>query len=248
MKNIIKIFLVAGIILITPGYVMAGRPLATSDTATIDKGTFELEVGYEYVKHEDEENNFSIALTYGVLNNLEVGIELPYTFIDYATTEKVDGIGDLSIGLKYRLWDEVGNFPSGALSFSIKTQTGDEDKGLGTGEVDYEICSIFTKQIGPMLIHMNAGYTFKGEPEGRDIDDVFLYNFALEYPVGNFNLVGEIVGETTFEGNFDANPCEGLIGFNYPIKENLVYDFGINFPISEVSPDYRITTGLTISW
>lgn len=96
---------------------------------------------------------------------------------------------------------------------------------------------------------MNFGYAFKGEPEGEDVDDVFSYKFAIEYPLDeNFNLVGEIVGDTTFEGSFDDNSCEGLLGFNYAFNNIITYDFGIGFQISQASPDYKVTAGITTTF
>lgn len=227
----------------------AARPLSTDDTGTVEKGEFELETGYEYVKQNTEENNFSIVLTSGVLKNMDIGIEIPYNFIEKKKSDNVDGIGDIMVCSKYRLWKETTSYPAGAVSFTVKSQTGDEDKGLGSGEVSYEVNSIFTKNFNSLVGHLNLGYTFKEEPEGKDVDDIFGYKFALVYPVNEkFNLMNEIVGETNFEGDFDDNPCEGLVGFNYAISNNVVYDFGVGYQMSKSSPDYKITTGITTTF
>ena len=237
------------LLMIIPSVAYGARPLSTDDAGTVEKGHMEIESGFEYVKQTDKENNLSLVLKYGVFNKLDLGIEIPYKFINFKESANLDGIGDIVFSTKYHLVDETENLPAFALSYSIKTKTGDKDKSLGSGEIDHSLKAIFTKEIADSTTHVNFGYTFVGEPKGEDLDDIFSYSFALEYPFNdNFNIVGEIVGETTFERNFDDNPCNGLLGFNYALNETVVFDFGILFEISKASPDYQIRTGLTFGF
>ena len=64
----------------------------------------------------------------------------------------------------------------------------------------------------------------------------------------NLNILGEIAGETTFDGDFDDNPCNALVGLNYAFSEIATFDFGVGFEISDASPDYTIVTGLTLGF
>ena len=97
--------------------------------------------------------------------------------------------------------------------------------------------------------HLNFGYTFVGDPKSENLNDIFSYSVALEYPVKEkLSLVGEISGETVFDGDFDDNPLSGLVGLNYALSEIVSYDFGIGFEISEASLDHTITTGLTFGF
>jgi len=209
----------------------------------------EVEAGFEYVKQSDKENNLSLCVKYGIIKKLDLGIEVPYQFIDVSEGDKVDGMGDIQITTKYNFLDETESLPALALSCTVKTKTGDESKSLGSGEIDYSLNGIFTKEIGRFASHVNLGYTFIGESNEEELDDIFSYSLAVEYPlIESLNIVGEIVGETTFDGDFDDNPLMGLVGFNYAFDERVCFDFGIRFQIAKVGPDYQITTGLTLGF
>jgi len=229
----------------TTSFAYAARPLSTDDAGTVEKGHFEIENGFEYVKQDDEEYNLSLALKYGTSENLHFGVEVPYKFINFKESTNVDGMGDVKISSKYRFWDERERLPGLALGFSIKTETGDGEKSLGTSEVDYGLNGIVSKEIGKLASHLNIGYTFVGEPG----EDTLSYSCAMEYPINeDLNISGEVTGETDFNGNFDDNPFNGLVGLNYALNEVAIFDFGVGFEISDASPDYTITTGLTLEF
>lgn len=224
----------------------AARPLSTEDTGTVDAGHLEIELGYEFSKMDSKEHTLSFVSTFGILQNLDASIEAPYLFIKNKNEDDENGFGDLEMGVKLRLLEEKGNIPSLALKFKIKTDTGDESKRIGSDNVDYQINSILSKNFTKNTLHLNIGYTFIGEISS---DDVFNYSFALENPVNDkLNLVGELSAETTFEGGFDDNPFEVLLGFNYALPDISVIDAGISIGLSNASPDYKITSGITIGF
>jgi len=245
----VVLFFISVVTVIIPSISYAARPLSTDDAGVVEERHMEIEVGYEYVKQTDKENNLSLVLKYGIFEKLDLGVEIPYKFIGFSESDNVDGVGDILLTAKYNFTDETDSLPAFTLSYSVKTETGDNDKSLGSGEIDYSLNGIFTKEIAKFTTHANLGYTFAGEPEGESLDDIFSYSLAVEYPINeSLNIVGEITGETTFDGNFDDNPFIGLIGFNYAMNERMCFDFGLGLQISEASPDYQITTGLTFSF
>ncbi|MFC1667704.1 transporter, partial [Candidatus Omnitrophota bacterium] len=234
MRRILDLvlFLLIVLVIIIPSVTYAARPISTDDAGTVEKRRIEIESGFEYVKQADEENNLSFVLKYGIIKNLDLGIEIPYTFIDFNESANVDGMGDIQCTTKYHFLDETQNLPALALSCSIKTKTG--DKGLSSGEVDYALTGIMTKEIREFTTHVNFGYTIVGEPEGEKLDDIFSYGLAIEYPVNEkLNIAGELTGETIFDGDFDDNPCSALTGLNYAFSEIVTFDFGVGFEISE---------------
>jgi hypothetical protein len=250
----ILISLVISFLLIFPLFAYAARPLSTDDAATVEKGDLEVELGFEYADDadtDDTEDEYSFAATvkYGLTERWDLGVEIPYLYIERESDDDDSGLGDYVFSSKYRFVDESENFPALALGFSLKTKTGDEDKGLGTGELDYTLNTILTKALGKIVTNVNLGYTYVGAPEGENHDDVFSYGLALEYPATEkLNLVGELTGETNFEGDFDDHPFGGLVGFNYAFSENIVFDLGFGWGISEASPDYLVTSGLTLAF
>lgn len=138
-----------------------------------------------------------------------------------------------------------------ALSFAtvFKLDNGDEDRGLGSGAVDYTLSLQATKTFAPFTFHFNIGYTFIGEPAGSDLDDVVFYNFGTQYDVSpTFAWVGEIVGQTNSDPTADDDPLEWLLGFIYSPKENYALDAGVGTGFNDASPDIRATVGLTYSF
>ncbi len=232
-----------------PSVVFAVRPLSTDDAGTVGRMHFEIESGFEYADATNNESTWATALKYGLLEKLDIAIEIPYQYINNCDDE--DGLGDITFSSKYHFLEETEGLPAMAISSSIKTKTGNDDKNLGTGEMDYSATAILTKELDnitghKIIAHLNLGYTYTDKSH----DDIFSYGLAVEYPFNNrLNLVGELTGETTnFEGDFNDNPFAALMGFNYAFSELLRFDFGMSVGISEASPDYTIITGLTLSF
>jgi len=245
-----KIFVGLAVFLLSfSSSAFAARPLSTDDAGTIEKGHIEFEGGFEYVNNVDNEYNWSTTLKYGLRENWDFGVEIPYQALDVSEGDDVDGVADLVICSKYRLLDQSVNIVNLAINFKIKTKTGNNDKGLGAGDIDYSATAILTKELGNITSHINLGYTYVGGPEGTDNDSLFSYALALEYPLDNkCNLVGEFTGETNFEGDFNNNPFAGLIGCNYAVSEDIAVDLGLAWQISEASPDYKIISGVTLGF
>ncbi|MCM8770611.1 MAG: transporter [Candidatus Omnitrophica bacterium] len=237
--------------------VFAARPLSTDDTGTVEKGHFELEFGGGYFKEvaraEETKEVFratfiDLTLTVGLLENWDIGLSIPYIFIDNPEEKNIDGFEDIEISTKYRLLEEKKILPSYALGVAVKTQSANEDKGLGSGQVEVAVNNIFSQAIGKFAFHLNLGYNFLTKRKGQD--NTFFYGLALEYPLieEKLNLVSEISGETNFSGNFDENITSGLVGFNYALTDWLVFDMGGRFGISKAAAEYEITSGFTLTF
>lgn len=118
-----------------PAY--AAHPLITDDTGTQGKGKFQIEVNAEHANDNgNTETALGATLSAGVLDNVDIVIGAPYVFLsekdDTGHRSYEDGISDLSLALKWRLYENEG------LSFALKPgvtlATGDVDKGLGDGK------------------------------------------------------------------------------------------------------------------
>lgn len=250
MRNSVLVFVVIfGIVFGFSGTAMAGRPLSTDDADTVPPGHLEVELGAEYAKqpNDDKETSVAVALKTGVIwDRLDFGVEIPYLFLDPDEGSDEDGFGDLEAGLKLRFLDETENFPALAVSAGIKTTTGDEDKGLGSGEIDVPVNFIATKGFDRLTLHANLGYNVIGEPEGEDVSDTVGYGVAAEYAVTDmFCIVGEVVGEIQTEDTDEDNPAEILVGATYELPFGTALDGAVSFGLTDGSPDYKIIAGLT---
>lgn len=230
-------------------YSYAARPLSTDDSGCVEKGHFESEWGVEYVNQLDKEVNLSLVLKRGILDNLDFGIEVPYKFIDLAEGAKTEGFSDIKLMAKLNLIKQIESLPDVSLSFAYKSDSANDEKSLGTGKPECTITGIFSKVFNNIALHSNLGYTFKKDFDDSDNEDTFNYALALEYAVNDrLCIVSEIAGDTVLKREFDDNACGGLVGFNYALNEKITIDTGFAFEISEASPDFKVTSGLTISF
>jgi hypothetical protein len=234
--------------------------LYIDDTVTVDKGHFEVEFSTDYYKDVEKEydpeteeytkiickeTNLSLQISYGLMDNWDMGVKTPYKFINDSSSGKVNGFSDIVISTKYRLWQECGILPSFALTFDLKADSANKDKGLGTGRKDYTINSIFTKNIGDNVFDLNLGYNFVG---GKT-DDIFFYSFDVARDLNEkLNLCTEIYGETTFKGNFDKNIFCWALSLGYQLNKAICLESGIGIGISKASPDYQFSNTLTFTF
>jgi hypothetical protein len=253
-----------GIVLILLFIVLKGfseAALYVDDTSTTDKGHFEfdycvdyykdIETEYdfeaeEHIKAVSKETDFTLDITYGLRDNWDISVTAPYAFINDSSQDKVNGFCDFAISTKYRLWAEKKILPSYALSFEFKTDSANEEKGLGTGKNDYALNNIFTKNFGPNVVDLNLGYVFVGS---RELDNIFFYIFDFARDLTDkINVCSEIYGETTFKGDFDDSMLCGALSFSYELNKIISFESGIGIGITKASPDYQFSSTITFSF
>ena len=72
----------------------------------------------------------------------------------------------------------------------IKFGTADAREGLGTGENDYTVQFDAYQFFDRLTLHAVAGYRFRGDPPGVDLNDVFLASAGGAYLASRDSLVG----------------------------------------------------------
>jgi hypothetical protein len=150
MKKLIRLFL---LLLITQTSFAQGPWTREKGSAYIQIGETSLQ--YDKIKVDGEEldltSNVSDLTTqfyaeYGITNKLEAQLIVPFRFVSRTGKNKANyysgfgsfvdgslsGIGNVSLGLKYKLFDSDWKISGGVL-YSAKTALGDGAKGLSTG-------------------------------------------------------------------------------------------------------------------
>ncbi|HZX48252.1 MAG TPA: DUF5777 family beta-barrel protein [Nitrospirota bacterium] len=241
----------------------ARRPLTTQSAYPEKVHRVKLETGVRYMNypHGDESNNIDVEVNYGVINNLDAGVEIPYVFwMPSGDVGNVDSLGDMI--LKSRLLflkGREGNPISLTIQpfFKIPTPENDEDvlesggggSGFSTGETDFGFVFIATREMSQSLsAHMNIGYTFINKPSWVDeYDNVFSFKVAAEYSADDeIDIVGEVTGETNKDPRYH-DFFSILLGARYRIMEGVLLDAGFSAGISDSSPD-SATVGLTMDF
>jgi hypothetical protein len=238
--------------LLLAGSAFAGRPLTIDDADPVDTGLFEFEAGalYEHASHCKHWDT-PFGLTYGLLQGVEAGLgfggqlERRTEFHEDSGAEHSAheyGFGDLAMGAKWQLLEACPLGARHALVPSVKLPTADEDRGLGSGEADYDLTWIVSRALGEKAgVHLNLGYSWVGGPD----DDVLHYGVALDYLFTDaVQWVGEVFAENELAGGSDTL-VQGNTGLRWTLAEGLTVDLAGGAKLNGDVPDFTVTAGLT---
>jgi hypothetical protein len=242
---------VAGMVLLA-GSAQAGRPLGTDDAYPVEPGDIEIEVGADYHDGEDMHHvDFPASLTFGLLDRLEVGVGFGGQLEnrkEVVGRDTVTGIGDLEIGLKAHVLDADVALVDQAIALAVKFPTANEDKGLGSGELDYDLTWIASRSITDRLnAHVNLGYTWFGDTRSEDFSDVIHGGVAAGYLLTEtLEGVAEILFECPVENGGGESAAGVNIGLRWMANEALTIDLAIGTGFTDEWPD--LTAGVGMTW
>ena len=221
-----------------PAY--AGRPLTIDDAEPVAPGAYELELGLLFSKAPGERHvDLPVALQYGLTPTLEVsavwGAHARDRLADFNNGGTVSGPADLALGFKWMpIRTEAGLMF--ALSGTAKLSTGNEQKGLGTGDEDYDLTLIVTKQWANYAVDANLGRTWVGDRFDATLTDIVHYGAAVHYsPSETLTLVGEVFADDPrgAKAQWQAN-----VGVQYALRKNFVLDAAFGRKLNAPGPDW----------
>jgi hypothetical protein len=242
-------------LLLAPG---AQAMLFVDDTSTTDKGHFEVEYWVQYYKdtqynYEDDyksrtrQTQLYLYMLYGLADNWDIGITVPYGYINYDRQTKQNGFMDIEIESKYRFFEETDLLPSFALYVDYITSSANDEKSLGSGDEDVWLNGILSKTLSENLwLDLNLGYYFTG---GKASDDAFIYCLGLTTGFRErLYVYAELYGEVEFERNFNDNVCIGALSVGYEINPRLFVKSGAAVGISDGANDLMISGRISFSF
>jgi hypothetical protein len=242
------------LLVLAPGAALAGRPLDTEDTGTVEPGKAELELSGDFARNP-EDNSWSTraVLSFGLISRLEARIESTLLFLEPRPAEDDEeaarkgrgGIGDSLLGFKYRLLDDDAAVPAVLGSLTLRLPTGDEDRGLGAEDVDVGLLAVVSKAFGPVNLTLNGGYTFVTRDRNLDF---WLAAGAVEYrATKEWSLVGEIVCGLGIHGVHRTPDTIVLrAGSTWAVTDRIKLDGAVGAGLTRDSPDLLITVGVTV--
>lgn len=150
--------------------------------------------GFEYeTDSEQTEYGFPFLVQYGISEALEVGAEPTYVSITSTEFESAHGFGDLEIYATFEFVSERRNRPALAALGIVKWPTASHD-ALSTGEHDYSLGMIASKDFVRFDLDCEAIYTFVGSPPGIPLKDTIEASLAVEWHIGRaIDIEGEIL-------------------------------------------------------
>jgi hypothetical protein len=239
----------------------AAHPLISDDAYTQGRGKLQIEIdnqisnSKETVQNDDGTSSTvksmaaesMFVVSYGMIDPVDLVVGIPYqwqrTKTDDVLTAKADGLADISMEVKWRFFEKDGF--SLAAKPGITLPAGDRDKGLGTGRVGYTFFFIASKELDPLLFHLNLGYR-RNENKVDQREDIWHASLAGEWKLAkNLRLVANIGVERNTDRASSIDPAFLLGGVIYSLTEDFDLDVGIKGPLTPAEPDVTVLAGVT---
>lgn len=222
-----------------PHEVQPERPTVATHAGTVAPGWLELEVGGEWDRYPDGGKVLSFP------GNLKVGLSpraqlniLATGFRETATDPTARGVGDVTLGVKYRLIDDgpfVGDF---AILPAVKFPTAASAGGLGTGTTDVSLLLISSHSVGPADVDINLGITRRSGDGVKAPKTSSVWTVSAGAPIaGRIGWTGEIYGYPGTKGPAGAKPIVAILtGPTYQVAKWLATDAGLIEPLTGPQP------------
>lgn len=230
----------------------AAHPLITEDTATQGRGNGQLELTAEYGHDEAADArhdalDLAAVLTYGLRDNVDVLLTLPYARADTqenGTTTTAHGLGDAGLDAKWRFLE------AGRLAMALKTgvtfATGDDTRNLGAGKTNVSanlVTSYETARWG--------GYLHLGHLRNRNVhgerDVIHHASVALTHTVSDrLKLVADLGRFTSTDRASDVDVRFLTLGAIYGVGDDFDIDVGVKRGLSDPETDLTLLMGVAL--
>lgn len=243
-----KILCAGWIVCATMNQAYAAHPLVTDDTGVQGEGRHQIEVNTDWSRQAGQPGHVgAFTYTYGVTDKLDLFANLPLTF----QSRDGAGVGDYSLGAKWRYYDEDG------LSLAFKPEffmpSGDEQKSLGNGRNSLGLTAIASYETGPWTLHGNAGLNYNRYK--LDSDDQGKRKLVWRASAATWYALDEewkLVADTGLAQNQDkANrtwPAYALLGVIWSPNKTVDLDFGAKFGLNRAEVTRQFGVGVTLHY
>ncbi|HEU6449407.1 MAG TPA: transporter [Verrucomicrobiae bacterium] len=196
-----RIHLLIGLFFGAASVSFAGPPYVTDDPVPPDYQHWEFYIASQDFETADGWSGTAphIEINYGVFTNVQLHLIAPlaYDAPDHGATHY--GYGDTELGVKYRFLQESKYLPQIGIFPLLEVPTGDESKGLGSGQWDAFLPVWLQKSFGAWTIDAGGGYGINPGPGNKDWG---LVAALLQYQVrNNISVGGEIYHRTQTEAD-----------------------------------------------
>ncbi len=254
MRNVLA-GCVLGLLMMAPATVWAVHPFVVGDTDVQGKGNILVELNGDYTKDNAfKTTKLAGIFTVGSGEDTDFSLEVPYLMLNPSRTtgQNAQGIGDILLKLKYRLYENEVHQSVGLLVFA-GVPTGEVDRGLGSDKeragfqlTDQQEChnNIMRVSIGLETI----GWTVTNYKLADNY--AFRYGIALEHKfTESFRLLSALAGEsrklhaTTVSPRVYPQPATFMAGFRYDISKSWYVDLAARAGLNNDAEDYSALAG-----
>jgi len=220
----------------------AQLPFYTDDPAVTERGKFHFEFFNEFdaLQHPQypnlRQNTANYKFNVGLPHNLEVDVDFPYLAI-YRVVEASTGVGDTNLGIKWNFHKEsqASGVPAMGASLYIEFPTGDSNRQLGSGLIDYWLNFAAQKSLSSKTkLTANVGFLFAGNTSTGVVGiettrgQVFTGGVSLLHDLNSrISLGGEVYGGRADNDGLDRTQLQLLVGGLYNLRNGLYLTFGL---------------------
>ncbi len=229
--------------------------------------SFSTGVDYSSGKYGAEEETEVIAVPFGVrltVDDWTIRASTAYLHVDGPADVSEDGetgdgtgaitrvgadkgLGDTHLSVE-RAFRRIGGSSAYAeVSARARLPTGDEERGLGVGTVDYALVAEVGVATNAGGVYVSAGHRWLGQrDEGPERQDGAQASVGAWVPVGGRTRVGAFANwrEASVEGNDE--PANAGAYVSYRMSERLRVTLTASGGLSDASPDAMI--GIRFNW
>lgn len=221
-----------------PHQVQPERPTVATHAYTVWPGWMELETGIELDRFDAGVHAFSTptAVKIGVASHVQLELQDAW-MRNTGVGPARQGVGDLTVGVKWRLADHLPIVGSLAVMPEIKLPSGSRTALTGTGTTDAKLLLISSNQIGPVELDINAGYTWRSSAAYVP-RSATLWTVSGAVPVlGPMGWTAEVFGYPGTGGAGGEAPIVALLtGPTFSIRRWLACDIGGIVPLDGPQP------------
>ncbi len=239
---------------------------------------------FEIGKVKRDQLRPTLSFRYGATDRLQLNLEIPYVqtwtreFLppqiqreparDGERKTANGGIGDVTFGFSYHLWQESETLPDIILSAGVKTDTGDGpfDVGVfeastGTGFWGGTVGLSFLKVSDPGALFGNIGYFYHlADKVGRvKIDPADSVQWGIGYSLAlnpYLSLTTSVNGRFTNKLRIAGDSVPGSeqtvanlsLGITYGYGINRAFDLAFGLGITDDSPDFSLALSMPFTY
>jgi hypothetical protein len=241
-----------------PTNTNAQQPFNTNDAPTIDKGNWQFQFlnSYDWLNKSvaplSKQNWANVSLGYGVTRRMEVGVVIPHLAI--RETAWNAGIGDTELLAKVQIIpvEPERRRPAVSIATRVEFPTGDSEKSLGSGYVDWDSTLIVESTFRGWTHRWNVGVTLFGNTS-TGIEGILVkttiatYSYSISRQVTKRLRWGsELTGADGTHVPFEKSEMELLTGGNYQISKSVSLDFAYSYGMKNASPNHGLVFGFTV--
>jgi len=231
--------------------LVTDRPDQTESSETVAPGYVQLEFGWTHREDDEGMDVTSDAfpetlVRIGIANDLELRLGFAgYVWEDVDAVGRDDGVGDLEVGLKWKLWEEAGWQPQTAILAGTSVPAGEAPFSSERFDPSIRLaCSHTLTERLALGYNLTGLWTSEEDVTGdRDTTASIAYSIvlgiALSERTGTFI---EFFGEAPTSEGKPANSFDA--GMTYLIADNIQIDVLGGIGLSEAADDWFVGAGL----